>query len=146
MINIRKMTLKDIFSVAEIEKETFSIPWSEKAFQESLSLNNTIYVVAEEADKIVAYCGIYISMEDGNITNVAVSKNHRRKHIGEQAVAYLLRLAKEQGVKHVTLEVRQTNVSAIRLYEKLGFREAGIRKDFYDKPKEHALIMWKLHL
>ena len=125
----RLMSEGDIKQVAAIEKEIFSLPWSEKSFLDSLKNENTVYIVAEIKDEIVAYCGAYISFEEADISNVAVNK--------------LFYECGKKGVSNITLEVRETNVPAISLYEKLGFEEAGIRKNFYEKPVENALIMWK---
>lgn len=146
MVNIRLMTKDDLSSVASIERNIFSIPWSEKAFEDSLKNDNTIYVVTEKDGDIAGYCGIYISFNEGNITNVAVLPECRRQGIAENMLMYILALAKEKGITDIILEVRETNVSAIALYEKIGFKEAGIRKNFYQKPTENALIMWKHNL
>ena len=130
----------------KIEKKIFSIPWSKKSFSDSLQSNHTLYVVAEIDKSIVGYCGMYLSFNEGNITNVAVDPSHRRKKIAGQMLKYILKRAKEKEITDVILEVRETNVPAIKLYEQIGFEEAGIRKNFYEKPVENALIMWKHHL
>ena len=127
-MTIESMTVDDIAQVAEIERQIFSIPWSEKAFRDSMESDNTIYIVAKEND------------------NVAVNPLSRRKGIGEKIVRDILNRAYEKGVRDVFLEVRETNSVAIALYEKIGFKEEGIRKNFYDKPRENALIMWKHNL
>ena len=146
MINIRTMEERDLECVAAIEKEIFSIPWSQKAFSDSLNSSNTEYIVAEKDGVIAGYCGMYISFEEGNITNVAVASKFRRQNIATLLLKHLLKLASERAVTDVILEVRETNVPAIKLYEQLGFEEAGIRKNFYEKPVENALIMWKHNL
>ena len=140
------MTVDDISQVAEIERQIFSIPWSEKAFRNSMESDNTIYIVAKENNNVAGYAGMYLSFEEGNITNVAVNPLSRRKGIGEKIVRDILNRACEKGVRDVFLEVRETNSVAIALYEKIGFKEEGIRKNFYDKPRENALIMWKHNL
>ena len=140
------MTADDISQVAEIERQIFSIPWSEKAFKDSMESDNTIYIVAKEDNNVTGYAGMYLSFEEGNITNVAVNPSSRRKGIGEKIVRDILNRAYEKGVRDVFLEVRETNSAAIALYEKIGFKEEGIRKNFYEKPKENALIMWKHNL
>ena len=127
----RLMSEGDIKQVAAIEKEIFSLPWSEKSFLDSLK------------NEIVAYCGAYISFEEADISNVAVKENFRRKNVAENMLNKLFYECGKKGVSDITLEVRETNVPAISLYEKLGFEEAGIRKNFYEKPVENALIMWK---
>lgn len=146
MIDIRLMNDADVEQVAKIEKEIFSKPWSAKSFLDSLNSDNTLYVVAQENDVVVGYCGMYMSYGEGNITNVAVSPGFRRQGIAKKTLDYILKLAVENGITDVTLEVRETNVPAIRMYEQLGFEDAGIRKNFYEKPKENALIMWKHNL
>lgn len=145
-MTIESMTVDDISQVAEIERQIFSIPWSEKAFRNSMESDNTIYIVAKENDNVAGYAGMYLSFEEGNITNVAVNPLSRRKGIGEKIVRDILNRAYEKGVRDVFLEVRETNSVAIALYEKIGFKEEGIRKNFYDKPRENALIMWKHNL
>ncbi len=145
-MTIKSMTVDDIAQVAEIERQIFSIPWSEKAFRDSMESDNTIYIVAKENDNVAGYAGMYLSFEEGNITNVAVNPLSRRKGIGEKIVRDILNRAYEKGVRDVFLEVRETNSVAIALYEKIGFKEEGIRKNFYDKPRENALIMWKHNL
>ena len=145
-MTIESMTVDDIAQVAEIERQIFSIPWSEKAFRDSMESDNTIYIVAKENDNVAGYAGMYLSFEEGNITNVAVNPLSRRKGIGEKIVRDILNRAYEKGVRYVFLEVRETNSVAIALYEKIGFKEEGIRKNFYDKPRENALIMWKHNL
>ncbi len=145
-MTIEPMTVDDISQVAEIERQIFSIPWSEKAFKDSMESDNTIYIVAKEDNNVAGYAGMYLSFEEGNITNVAVNPLSRRKGIGEKIVRDILNRAYEKGVRDVFLEVRETNSAAISLYEKIGFKEEGIRKNFYEKPKENALIMWKHNL
>ncbi len=145
-MTIESMTVDDIAQVAEIERQIFSIPWSEKAFRDSMESDNTIYIVAKENDNVAGYAGMYLSFEEGNITNVAVNPLSRRKGIGEKIVRDIINRAYEKGVRDVFLEVRETNSVAIVLYEKIGFKEEGIRKNFYDKPRENALIMWKHNL
>ena len=145
-MTIESMTVDDIAQVAEIERQIFSIPWSEKAFRDSMESDNTIYIVAKENDNVAGYAGMYLSFEEGNITNVAVNPLSRRKGIGEKIVRDILNRAYEKGVRDVFLEVRETNSVAIALYEKIGFKEEGIRKNFYDKHRENALIMWKHNL
>ena len=145
-MTIEPMTADDISQVAEIERQIFSIPWSEKAFKDSMDSDNTIYIVAKEDNNVTGYAGMYLSFEEGNITNVAVNPSSRRKGIGEKIVRDILNRAYEKGVRDVFLEVRETNSAAIALYEKIGFKEEGIRKNFYEKPKENALIMWKHNL
>jgi ribosomal-protein-alanine N-acetyltransferase len=142
-VMIRPMTEEDLLQVETIEQESFSLPWSFDAFKSTLDREDTLYLVAEEESVILGYCGMYISFDEGEIPNVAVKKEFRSRGIGEAMMNELLSRAGERGVCSAFLEVRKSNEAAKRLYEKLGFEEAGIRKNFYEFPKEDAVIMWK---
>ena len=139
----RRMTENDLDKVAAMEKEIFSMPWSKESFRESLSQNYSYFFVAEEGD-ILGYCGVHNFGGDGEITNVAVDKKVRGKGIATKMLLYAMEEMKKVGVEAFTLEVRVSNVSAIGLYEKLGFENKGIRKNFYENPIEDAMIMWKI--
>ncbi|MBQ2901637.1 MAG: ribosomal protein S18-alanine N-acetyltransferase [Agathobacter sp.] len=138
---IRKMTLEDVEAVVQIEQECFSLPWSEKSFVDSISREDTIFLVCEEASVITGYMGLYISFDEASVTNVAVSPDFRKRGYGEQLVATAKEVAKDVGAESIFLEVRVSNVPAISLYKKLGFEELGIRKKFYEHPVEDAIIM-----
>ncbi len=139
---IRKMTDEDLSEVCAIEQETFSDPWSEEDFCDSMKEPNNAYLVVEIEGRIAGYCGYWGICEEGYIYNVAVKKEYRRLHIGQQMMKALLKDAESRGVTSLTLEVRISNEAAILLYEGLGFERVGVRKDFYSKPKEAAVIMW----
>lgn len=144
-IHIRKMEKCDVLQVSLIEKAIFSVPWSEISFITSMEQEHTIYLVAEavNTEQIVGYCGLYQSLDEADITNVAVKPEFRRQHVAERMLEQLLELAKSRGAERFTLEVRQSNQAAIALYTNFGFESAGIRKKFYEKPVEDAVIMWK---
>lgn len=146
MIQIREMNLEDIEQVYRIEESIFSIPWSKTSFENSIKNKDTMFIVAEKEREIVGYLGLYLFAEEADISNVAVKEEYRQQHIGRRLLQYILSTAKERGVKNITLEVRETNVPAIKLYESMGFAEAGIRKNYYKEPTENALIMWKQNL
>lgn len=142
-VRFRRMEEADLDQVAEIEKSIFSMPWSRQAFLDSIRLAHTIYVVAELGGRIVGYCGCYQVLEEAEITNVAVEKSYRGRGIAFQMLETLMQIGESQGAFAYTLEVRASNLTAIRLYEKLGFQSFGTRKNFYDKPVEDAVIMWR---
>ena len=142
-IMIRKMTMDDLDTVVEIEKECFSVPWSKQGFMDALQKTHAYYIVALTDDRVVGYCGAYGVCDEADINQVAVTGNYRRSGIGERMVRQLLDGLKERGYLYTTLEVRKSNTAAIALYEKLGFVSEGIRKNFYEKPTEDAVIMWK---
>lgn len=142
---IRRMTAQDVEAAVEIEKQCFSLPWSAKSFEDSISRDDTIFLVCEEqgddAFYITGYMGLYLSFDEASVTNVAVSSAFRKKGYGEALVAAAKEEAKQAGAENIFLEVRQSNVPAISLYKKFGFEELGIRKNFYEHPVEDAIIM-----
>lgn len=138
---VRKMTEADIPEVAAIEASNFSIPWSENAFLAAMESGENILVVAECENKVVGYICMYVSFEEGEITNVAVDQSRRKNGTGSAMMEYVFNEAREHDIERIVLEVRVSNDSAIALYKKHEFEELGIRKGFYDLPKEDALIM-----
>ena len=138
----RRMEQTDLDKVVKLEQEIFSTPWSRTSFQESLEKPYSHFFVAEEQE-IVGYCGIHNLGGDGELTNVAVDKEWRGKHIAHSMLEFAMLEAEKEGVEAFTLEVRVSNTPAIKLYEKLGFVNQGIRKNFYENPIEDAMIMWK---
>lgn len=140
-MRVRTMQEADIVQVAALEQEIFSKPWSARGFADSLKLSNTIFLVAEEEKKICGYLGMYVSIDEAEITNVAVSPMMRRRGIGQMLLEKAKKEAESHEVKKIVLEVRCSNDSAVRLYERSGFVTCGVRKGFYELPKEDALIM-----
>lgn len=143
VIRIRKMLPKDLVQVCEIERQAFSIPWSKRAFEDSLKLPHAIFLVAYLEEQILGYCGVYQVFNEGDITNIAVSPDYRGMGIAGKLLEEVFVYSAERGIGALTLEVRESNAPAIHLYHKYGFEQAGLRKNFYEKPKEHAIIMWK---
>lgn len=140
---VREMGAADLDMVARLEAEVFSEPWSRESFLVEVNTPNHIYLVVEEHGSILGYCGLWEVAGEGQITNVCVAPEHRGKQVATQMLEELLNRAAKQKVGAITLEVRVSNEPAIRLYEKLGFEVAGIRKDFYSHPTEDAKIMWR---
>ncbi|MCM1307869.1 MAG: ribosomal protein S18-alanine N-acetyltransferase [Butyrivibrio sp.] len=142
-VTIRNIEERDTAFAAEIEKKSFSQPWSEKAFKDTLGDDNYIYIVAEHGGRTVGYIGCIVSPDGADITNIAVDPNYRRLGIADELMTQMLRLLAKRGAEAVYLEVRQSNAGARRLYEKKGFEPIGVRKNFYQKPTEDALLMAK---
>lgn len=140
-MQIIRMRKEDIIQIAALEKQVFSMPWSEQGFLDTLSMPNVIFYEAVEADRVCGYCGIYLAADEGEITNVAVDPACRRRGIAECMVTKLMETAAGEGARQFVLEVRASNEPAIRLYEKLGFAGCGVRKHFYEKPTEDAIVM-----
>ena len=141
MIQIREMQFDDLEGVMEIENANFSTPWTETGFFTFLIRDDTLFLVAEEEEKILGYCGIVMVQDEGDITNVAVAKELQNQGIGKQLVKELLLQTKTRGVKKVFLEVRASNARAIHVYEKMGFEQISIRKNYYEAPTDDGLVM-----
>lgn len=142
-IRIRPMQPSDAALAAQIEQQCFTDPWSAQAFLDSIALPYTCFYAAEESGKIVGYCGSYISYDEAEIVNVAVTKKERKKGIGRQLLLELLGNNTARGVTAFTLEVRVSNTPAIALYQSLGFQIEGTRRRFYENPVEDAYVMGK---
>ena len=125
---------------AVLEKLCFSDPWSEKAFLDSIENPFSHFLVFEE-DKVLGYIGLYAVSGEGSITNVAVHPEKRGLGIGEALVRKMTKLGEALSLEFITLEVRESNTPARRLYEKCGFKDVGMRRGFYSKPREDAVIM-----
>lgn len=143
MIEIRRMQERDLDQVAMLENLIFSEPWSRRGFEETYQKKENCYLVAVEDGQILAYCGLWGIADEGDICNVAVRGDARRRGIAEAMLRKLLAEGEAMGITAFTLEVRVGNTPAIALYRKLGFEDVGIRPDYYTKPRENALIMWK---
>ena len=137
-MTFREMIVEDLDKVTEIENRLFSDPWTKEGFFTFLTKDNTMFFVIEEKEKILAYC----SMQ--TVLNVAVSPDRQREGIGYFLVDSMLRMAEMSGIHIVHLEVREGNGTARRLYERLGFKEDGLRKDYYTDPTENAVLMTKM--
>lgn len=141
---IRDMTEVDIEDVLEIEKTSFSSPWSKDAFTLEITKNTLAkYIVAEMDNKVVAYGGIWFIIDEGHITNIAVHEKYRGLGISNKIVEGLIDLCIDRSIRAMTLEVRKSNEIAKSLYKKYGFEECGIRPGYYADDKEDAIIMWK---
>lgn len=137
------MREQDLESVCKIEKNCFTTPWSKQNFLDSINNKFCCFIVARTAaDDIAGYCGFYQSDIEADIVNAAVDKRYRRSRVAWKMLTELMRLGYERGVNAFTLEVRCGNEPAVNLYEKLGFKSVGVRKNFYRNPTEDANIMW----
>lgn len=142
-MRIRPMTKEDCEQVASIEAVSFSMPWSKKAFTETVEKQNFRYYVAENDGEILGYCGFLYVLDEAEIPNVCVKASARQKGVGKQMMTVLIDEARKLGIAVLYLEVRESNMAARKLYEGLGFEENGIRKNFYEQPAENAVLMSK---
>ena len=138
---LREMLIDDLEQVMEIERELFHVPWTREGFFTFLTREDAMFLVVEEKEQILGYCGLLMVLDEGDITNVAVRRDRQKEGIGNFLMESLIRLAAERGGTTIHLEVRVGNDRAIRLYERNGFTRDGIRKGYYSDPIEDALLM-----
>lgn len=143
-VEVTKMTLDDLDDVMVLERLSFTIPWSREAFIEEISNNMfALYISARVGGMVAGYAGMWKVCDEGHITNVAVHPEYRRNGIGGMLVEKLISLAQREGIKRMTLEVRESNIAAQELYTKYDFMIEGFRKGYYSDNGEDAIIMWK---
>ena len=140
MLNFSKMTLNDLKIIAPILQSDFDNFWNENILKSELENNNSYYIVAKKNDSIVGFGGLWKSIDDIHITNIVTKKAYRNKGIGKSILNELMIQAKILGYNIITLEVNENNLPAISLYKKLGFKEVGIRKRYYNNT-DNAIIM-----
>lgn len=145
-LEIIPMKREHCYQVANIEAKSISCPWSEQAFLDTLEKQEAFYYVAKLEEKVVGYIGAWQSFEEADITNIAVTAEKRGYGIGKALIKFFKEMALNRGITALTLEVRVSNQVAIHLYEKMGFSSEGIRPNFYERPKEDAMIMWNRNL
>lgn len=127
--------------MAQIEQEAFDQPWSERMFIPEVEDENAYYLVGVRGDEVICYGGFHKVLDEAHITNIAVRADSRGRGIGTLLMSELISRARMLGVKYMTLEVRDNNENAIKLYKSFGFTVEGIRKKYYNNVHD-ALIMW----
>lgn len=143
MVVYRKMEYADVPAIHAIEVASFPVPWTLDSFYYELEQNQfSHYLVAEEDGDIIGFCGMWLTIDAAQITNVAVNQAARGRKIGEALMVEAMRVAREAGMETMNLEVRVSNEVALNLYRKLGFMDGGIRKGYYTDNFEDALVMW----
>ena len=140
MIEIIRMNESHVAAVAELERQNFSAPWDEASVRSELTNKLALWLVALDGEEVVGDGGSQTVLQEADMMNVAVRDSHRRRGIARRLVEELIR---QLDAYQLTLEVRQSNAPAIALYESMGFTQVGLRKNYYQKPKENALILRK---
>ena len=144
-VKIVPMTADHLEELEKLERICFSRPWSRKMLAEELENQCAAFLVAEDSvsGRVLGYAGLMVVADEGYITNVAVFPEYRRQGIAAQILQVFLQFAAANHLAFLTLEVRPSNAAAIALYQGFGFEEVGRRKNYYDLPKEDALILTK---
>jgi ribosomal-protein-alanine N-acetyltransferase len=136
------MGIDDLPAVQHIERASFTTPWPPQAYRQELETNRLAhYLVGQLGDRVVAYGGVWLMVDEAHVTTFAVHPAFRRRRIGERLLLAMLDLSLDRHAREATLEVRLSNLAARRLYEKYGFRPVGIRPRYYSDNQEDALIM-----
>ncbi|GAA0455306.1 ribosomal protein S18-alanine N-acetyltransferase [Alkalibacillus silvisoli] len=139
---IRKMELDDLDEVMSVELASFQSPWKREDFEFDLIKNRfSHYLVMEKAGRVVAYCGVWIVMESAQITNIAVLPDERGNQYGETLFNQMMKLTKRFGAEELTLEVRESNHVAQKIYQKFGLEVVATRENYYPD-QEDAYVMW----
>lgn len=140
-MEIRAMRPKDLFVVADMEKRLFSDPWSLDSFKKALEREDMAFVVLVDEDKVVGYAGMMCVLDEGQILNIAVDTDYRRRGFATEMMLAMIEFGLDNRISLFTLEVRESNIAAITLYTNCGFVPSGRRKEYYSKPKEDAILM-----
>ena len=138
------MQLHHLDEVLQIEEQSFPTPWSRYAFTcELLDNDFARYYCLLHGDVVVGYMGLWVILDEGHITNVAIHPDYRNHGLGEFLMRQVMLHCQSSGVQRMTLEVRVSNLAAQSLYKRLGFTGVGVRKGYYTDTREDAMIMWK---
>ena len=144
-IEFRKLKLRDLTAIEEIERSSYPTPWSRSMFAGELAKPSSICLGAIdlEANRLIGYLIISRYVDAWHVMNIAVAEDYRRRRIATRLIERLFEVTSGDGRRDYTLEVRVSNEAAIRLYESLGFKARGVRRGYYTDNREDALIMWK---
>lgn len=143
---IRQMEDRDLEQVAELEKCCFSEAWSWKLLEAGIHSPYDVYYVFEQDEKILGYCNLRVLAGEGEIQRIAVWPSYRRLGIARKLMDSMVHFAVENRAMAISLEVRESNIPARKLYESYGFQAEAVRKGYYHNPEEDAVIMWNRSL
>ncbi len=144
MLTVRNMIESDLEAIAALEHMTFSDAWTLKGIYDTFCQKQAFVVTAEIDGRIVGYCIVYFALDEGEIARIAVAASQRRQGVGREILNQVEKLCAERGIVRLLLDVRESNETARSFYLQFGFREDGIRKHFYDMPREDAVLMSKV--
>ncbi|MBQ8056754.1 MAG: ribosomal protein S18-alanine N-acetyltransferase [Ruminococcus sp.] len=140
---ICKMTQEHLCGVMEVEHNSFTHPWSENSFMDEINKDSSFCYVALQNDTVVGFAVLETVLDEGNLLDIAVDEKHRRQGVARELFKELFKVADEKKLSFITLEVRESSIPAISLYEAHGFEKVGVRKNYYSKPTENAVLMTK---
>ena len=144
MLIYREMEEKDVEAIATLEKKIFSDAWSIQGIRDTFMQTQAIIMVSEEDGVVIGYGIIYYVMDEGEIARIAVEESKRHSGIAKSLLDAMICNLQQKGIRRILLDVRESNTVARKFYEKYGFSQDGIRKNYYESPQEHAILMSKL--
>ena len=144
-MDFRRSVPQDATGIAELENEIFSDPWSYRDVQDLICTEGGMCFTALEDGKVIAYVIGRLIAPEGEIYRVAVAPHKRQRGIGYRLLDYAVKTSKGHGLERLFLEVRSRNIPAIKLYTAYGFKEIGIRKNYYKDPQDNAIVMLRAH-
>lgn len=141
MITVRQINDSEIDAVHKIEQESFSQPWTKQMMLDANNAEKSVILAAKEDNVILGYATAHYVLDEGYLDNLAVKAGCMSNGVGTKIMQSLIDWCKEHSLAFLTLEVRQSNTAARHLYEKMGMKQVGYRKNFYSKPQEDAVLM-----
>ncbi|MGL4730695.1 MAG: ribosomal protein S18-alanine N-acetyltransferase [Clostridium sp.] len=145
-LSIELLSESNIYEIENISKLSFHTPWSIDSIKKELTNNYANYVLLKLHEKYIGFGGAWVIFDEANITNIAIHPDYRGLGYGHIIMDSLIDLCKEKGASCMTLEVRASNIAAQKLYESHDFKVEGVRKNYYDNPKEDGYIMWNYNI
>jgi ribosomal-protein-alanine N-acetyltransferase len=139
---LERMQLEDVPEVMAVDRLCFPTPWSEISYRSEIGNNAAYYLVARLGGRLIGFGGAWLVMDEAHVTTLGVEPTFRGRKIGERILAAILVEARERGVRRASLEVRESNGAAVRLYEKYGFVPVARRRGYYTDNGEDAIVMW----
>lgn len=137
----RKGILEDIKQIAELETQTFSDAWTSQSIKDTFSQKQAFITIVQLAGFVAGYCIIYHVPEEAEIARIAVDSRFRRRGLGKGLLDYTCSCCRQMQIDRMLLDVRESNAPARAFYKKYGFKTDGVRKNFYEMPKENAILM-----
>ena len=138
---VQPMRAGDLVPAARLAAACFSNPWRIDAFADALIRKDTVCLSVLSGEALCGYAVLYTALDEGELVNIAVAEEHRKRGVGGMLLDEVLAAGEALGVKHFYLEVRESNLAAQGLYRSRGFQTDGVRRDFYEKPRENAFVM-----
>jgi len=140
-LNYRPINEEHIQEIMGIELEAYPEPWTMGMFRDEIKNPHSHFHIAYERETLIGYCGFWLLVDDAHITSITVARNHRGKGFGRAQLDHLIVEAKRLGAVKLSLEVRESNANAIKLYSSSGFVPVGRRKGYYSRTREDAILM-----